>query len=63
MLVRFCWNLTFMGGFSKNTQILNFMKILPLGAELFNADGRTEDRLDGTTSRFSPFSARAYNQL
>jgi len=25
--------------FSKNTQIQNFMKILPVGAELFHADG------------------------
>ena len=27
---------------SKNTQILNFMKIRPLEAELFNADRRTD---------------------
>ena len=27
--------------FSKNTQILNFIKILPIGAELFHADRRT----------------------
>jgi len=28
--------------FRKNTQISNFMKILPLGAEMFHADGRTD---------------------
>ena len=26
----------------KNIQISNFMKMLPVGAELFHADGRTE---------------------
>jgi len=26
--------------FSKNTQISHFMKLLPLGAELFHGDGR-----------------------
>ena len=28
--------------FRKNPQISNFMKIRPLGAELFHADGRTD---------------------
>ena len=28
--------------FSKNPQISNFMKIRPVGAELFHADGRTD---------------------
>jgi len=28
--------------FSKNTQMTNFMKILPVGAELFHADGWTD---------------------
>ena len=27
--------------FSKNTQISNFLKIRPVGAELFHADGQT----------------------
>jgi len=31
--------------FQKNTQISNFMKILPVGAELFHADGRTDMNL------------------
>jgi hypothetical protein len=29
--------------FSKNTQIYNFMKTLPVGEELFHADRRTEE--------------------
>ena len=32
-----------MDRFSKNTQIPNLMKILPVGAELFHADGRREN--------------------
>jgi hypothetical protein len=28
--------------FPKNTQISNFIKIRPVGAELFHADGRTD---------------------
>jgi len=40
--------------FSKNNQISNFMKILPVGTEIFHADGRT-DRHDETYSRFSQF--------
>jgi hypothetical protein len=31
----------FLEEFSKNTQISNFMKILPVEAELFHADGQT----------------------
>jgi len=40
--------------FSKNTQVSNFMKILPVEDELFPADGRT-DRHEQTNSRFSKF--------
>jgi hypothetical protein len=36
----------------ENTNISNFMKIRPLGTELFHADGPT-DRQDESTSRFS----------
>jgi len=32
--------------FSKNTQISNAMKICPVGAELFHADGRTNRQTD-----------------
>jgi len=31
-------NLNFLGGFSENIPISNFMKIRPVGAELFHAD-------------------------
>ena len=36
----------------KNAQISNFIKILPVGAELFHADGQTDTR-DKANSRFS----------
>jgi len=40
--------------FRKNTQISNFVKIRPVVAEQFHADGRT-DRDDKTNSRFLQF--------
>jgi len=46
----------------KNTQILNLVKIRPMGAELFHAEGRTERQTDGhdeANSRFSKFRERA----
>jgi len=36
-------------GFSKNTQISHLMKICPVGAELFDADRRTDGRTDRPT--------------
>jgi hypothetical protein len=38
----------FLDIFSKNTQISNFLKIRPMGAELFHADGRTDGHTDMT---------------
>jgi hypothetical protein len=35
----------------KNTQTLNFMKILPVGSELFPVDGQTYRRKDRQTNR------------
>jgi len=40
---------------SKNPQISNFMKIPPAGAEMFHAEGRTDE----ANSRFSQFCERA----
>jgi hypothetical protein len=38
------------------------MKIRPVGAELFRADGRT-DRHEEAISLFSQFCERAYNEV
>jgi hypothetical protein len=45
--------------FKKNPQISNFIKIRPVGAELFHADGQTE-RHEETNRRFSQFCKSAY---
>jgi hypothetical protein len=37
--------------FSKNTKISNLMKIRPVGAELFHAEGQTDGRTDRRTDR------------
>jgi len=50
--------LNILNRFSQNTQISNFVKILPLGGELFHADQRT-DRNDVARSRFPQFCERA----
>jgi len=54
IVVRFQLNVNFKNFFEK--YISNFMKIHPVGTELFNADGRTErDRHDEPNSSFSQF--------
>jgi hypothetical protein len=35
--------------FRESTQISNFMKIHPVGAEFFHTDGRTDRQADGKT--------------
>ena len=40
--VRFYWTSKFLNKFLKSTQQSNFIKIRPLGAELFHADGPTD---------------------
>ena len=52
ILVRFEINLNFLDRYSKNAQISKFVKIRPVGAELFQAHGRT-DRHDEANSRFT----------
>jgi hypothetical protein len=49
IFVRFLRILNFLDRFSKNNQMPNFMKIRPLGAELLNADGRTDGQTDRQT--------------
>jgi hypothetical protein len=48
----------FFDGVSKTAKISNFVKIRPVGAELFQADRRKDGRRDGhngANSRFSQF--------
>jgi hypothetical protein len=45
ILVIFEWNLNYSDRFSKNTQVPNFMKIHPMWAQLFHANGRTDMKL------------------
>ena len=44
ILVRFQSHLDFLDRFSKNTQIRIFMKVRPVGAELFHVYGRTDTK-------------------
>ena len=50
-------NLEFVGRFSKNTRIPNFVKIRQVGAELFQAGGQKDDHDDSNT-RFLQYSER-----
>jgi len=52
IIVWFLRKINFLLRFSKKTQIPNFIKINPVGAELFHADRRT-DKHDKVNSRFS----------
>jgi hypothetical protein len=46
VLVVFKWKLNPLDGFSKNTQVPNFIKIWLVGADLFHVDGWTDKRTD-----------------
>jgi len=48
--------------FEKYSVLSKFMKICPVGAELFHADRRT-DRHDEANSRFPQFCERDYELL
>jgi hypothetical protein len=52
MKLEFCQQL-----FEKKTQISSFIKIRPVGAELFHADGHTDGH--EANSHFSQFCERA----
>jgi hypothetical protein len=54
MFVQCYRNLNFLQQIFENPQILNFMKILPVEAELFYANGRT-DRRAGMTKLIVAF--------
>jgi hypothetical protein len=61
IFVRFKCLLNFIDRYSKNTKIWNFMKIRPVGTELFRVDRRTDgqtDRHDEANSRFWQFCER-----
>jgi len=47
--------LNFLYRFSTHIQILNFMKIRLVGAELFHADGRTDGQTTDTTKLIVAF--------
>ena len=47
--------MNFLDGVSKDIQISNFMKIRPVIAELFHADGRTDGHYEAS-GRFSHFA-------
>ena len=59
----FWWNFNFQDKFSKNTQILNFMKLRPVGQSCYmrtdERRGRRTDRHDEANSRFSLFCESA----
>jgi hypothetical protein len=57
VLVRLLWKLNFLDMSSKSTQTSNFMKIRPLGVELFSAERRA-DRDDKANRRFCSFGLR-----
>jgi len=52
--VRFQWNFNILDRFYKNAQISNFMKIRPVGAEMFHWNGQTYryDEANGRSSQF-----------
>jgi 16S rRNA G1207 methylase RsmC len=52
--------LEFLDSYSKNFQIANLLKILPVGTELFHADGQT-DRHDAAKRSFPNFSIAPIN--
>jgi hypothetical protein len=58
IIIRILMKLKVFDRFSKNTQVSNFMKIRPVGTELFYAYRQT-DRHDEANSRSSQFCERS----
>jgi hypothetical protein len=56
LLSDFSWKLDSPNNISKNSQISNFMTILPAGADLFQADGRADRQTDGHDEASNCFS-------
>ena len=57
-LVGYQRNYSFLDRFSKDTYVQNFIKMRPVGADLFRTDGRKEGRTDRHAEaniRFSQF--------
>jgi hypothetical protein len=52
IIVKFQLNLNFLDRFSLNPRILKFIKILPVVAELFRWNGRTDERTDRHNEAF-----------
>jgi hypothetical protein len=50
----------FLDKFSKNSQIWNYMKILPVGSKLFHADGQTH--MTNLTVAFRDFTNAPKNE-
>ena len=56
----FLSDFNFLDGFAKNPRVPNFMKIRPVGAELFHADGQTRGQIHGEANiLFSQICERA----
>jgi hypothetical protein len=58
ILVVFRRNLNLLDMFSKNPQRQNFIKISPVGAELFDVDGQTGRQTDRQTDAYDRASGR-----
>jgi len=62
VIIRFSSKLNVLDKFSESTQISNFIKIGPMGAKLFHADGQ-RDRHDEANGSFTQFSEKRLNSV
>jgi hypothetical protein len=63
ILLRLSRNLDFLNRFSKNTQISNYMKISPMGTELFDVDAERMDRHDKADFAKAPKNGPSRNRM